>query len=142
MAITDLPTRPNNLETLSIECPHLPQNLGQVVSSCCPKLTSLSFIGGVANDMKFHLSHNHLELLNNTSYHNQDEKMHSFLLKYANVSHPLCFVERLNNPNSLNSLIELGKVKESEGRVVIEVECAYANDIAFKAFAKRHIPFF
>jgi hypothetical protein len=140
MEITDLPTRLNNLKTLSIECLHLPQNLGQAVSSCCPKLTSISIIGGVANDMTFHLSHNHLEVLNITSYHNQDERMHGFLLKYANASHPLCFVEQPFHVNNSTPLIEFGTVKELKDRVVIEVECAYANDITFKTFAKHHDP--
>jgi hypothetical protein len=46
-----------------------------------------------------------------------------------------------NNPNNPNPLIEFGTVKELKDRVVIEVECAYANDITFKTFAKHYTAF-
>jgi hypothetical protein len=132
--ISHFPKYPNNIRELHIKSDDLPKTVGQLISTYCPKLKHLELRGRIFENIHIDCQNTHFKRLYIEARRLDNDRKHGFLLKYANASQSLCYVERPVPGKPDSPRVQLGSASELEGTTLIEITCASTNDMTLLTY--------
>jgi hypothetical protein len=117
---TNVPIRSTNIRRLHITCPKLPKILGQVVSTCFPKLIELDLRGQVSETISFDLPNCHFQKI---SLHIESETYpNCFSFKYTNAPQVVYYFDENNESGRI-----IDPATAEEFQNITNVEFKYAS---------------
>jgi hypothetical protein len=125
LEFSEIPTHTTGIQRLYIQCNNLSEKLGQVISTCFPKINDLYLGGKVAENIKIDVPTSHLIFLTLKSQFNGEPNR--FLLNSTSDSQVKYFLglplgERIGRP-SVKPVTE----QELWNRIIMHVICASAH---------------
>jgi hypothetical protein len=125
LEISEIPTLSNNIQNLFIQCSNLSEKLGQVISTCFPKLNDLFLRGRVTENIKIDVPTSHLKSLVLESKYNGDPN--GFLLNSTSDSQVKYYLGLPLDERIGFSSVKPVTEQELQNRNIMHVICASAK---------------